>query len=103
MNQHDFRVLVHSGVVDQVILHRRSRAGDFELWAFGDGWPGHLGNRLRVTRPDHRPDLPSEKTWVNLGTAVHWIRKSGWMGTIEVEERVNAEPIRFCVIEGGDS
>ena len=88
MKHDDFRTLIAAGVVDRVILHRRNANDDaYELWAFGgDNWPSHLGNRLKVQRPDHRVHRPPERTWVNVGTAIEWIRGMGWTGTIEVEE-----------------
>ena len=103
MNQHDFRTLLAAGAVDRVILHRRIEGGGYELWAFSDEdlWPAHLGNRLRVARPDHRPGTPPERTWSNVGTAIQWVRKMGWKGTIEVEEPViqDATPDPYDIFE----
>jgi hypothetical protein len=88
MKQQDFRNLIAASAIDRVILHRRHHGQGYELWAFGDRFPDHLSNRLKVARPDQRPGQAPERTWTSLDRAIGYIREQGWKGTVEVEEPV---------------
>lgn len=76
MTENEFKLLAKT--LDRVVIWRRDPSSRWEIWGYQDG-NTYLNNRLKSARSEARP-------FASVDSALAFIRKSGYVRSVEVDE-----------------